>query len=318
MTLLRTASLLVLLLAAGCHNPLTPNIVIILADDMGYSDIGAYGGEIETPHLNRLAKNGLRFRQFYNTGRCCPTRAALLTGRYPHQVGMGSMVSSLGSDPDAGPYQGYLSEQSATIAEMLRSAGYRTYMSGKWHVGEKPEHWPRQRGFDRYFGLISGASSYFEIIRDQPRVRQMVLDDEPWSPPAENFYMTDAITDHALGILSEHSSGSRSLPFLLYVAYTAPHWPLHALPEDIKKYRGRYDIGWDSLRTERYRRMLNLGIIDDRHALSPRPDGLEAWASAADKKGLVPAHGRLCCHGRQDGPKVLAAYWNGSMHWTIH
>ena len=284
MTFRFLAPLFVALMAAGCQTAAPPNIVIILADDMGYSDIGAYGGEISTPHLDRLAEDGLRFRQFYNAGRCCPTRASLLTGQYPHQVGMGAMVSSLGSDPTAGPYQGYLSDQSLTIAEALRRAQYRTYMSGKWHVGEKPEHWPRQRGFDRYFGLISGASSYYEIIRDQPRVRQMALDDDLWDPPADGFYMTDAFTEYAVRFLEEHAHGAPSHPFFLYVAYTAPHWPLHAPPEVVERYLGRYDMGWDSLRAQRHRRMLDLGIIDERYELSPRPAGLDAWARASDKE----------------------------------
>ncbi|RMH61304.1 MAG: arylsulfatase [Bacteroidetes bacterium] len=273
-----------LLLAPGCTpSPERPNIVIILADDLGYSDIGAYGGEVRTPHLDALAQNGVRFTQFYNAARCCPTRASLLTGLYPHQAGMGGMVSSLGSEPEPGPYQGYLSDQSVTIAEVLKQAGYRTYMSGKWHVGEKPEHWPRRRGFDRYFGLISGASSYYEIITDQPRVRQMALDDAPWTPPAEGFYMTDAFTDYAVRFLDEHADEHAGEPFFLYLAYTAPHWPLHALPEDIARYQGRYDIGWDSLRAERHARMQAMGLLDARHALSPRPPSVPAWADATDR-----------------------------------
>ncbi len=277
----RLASLLWLTSLGGCvRNDAPPNIVVILADDLGYSDIGAYGGEIHTPNLDSLAYGGVRFRQFYNAGRCCPTRAALLTGRYPHAVGMGRMVSALNSSPESGPYQGYLSEQAETLAEMLRTAGYKTYMSGKWHVGEKPEHWPRQRGFDRYFGLISGASSYFEIIRDQPRVRQMALDDEPWMPPDSGFYMTDAFTDWAVAYLKGHQVGS---PFFLYLAYTAPHWPLHALPEDIAKYADRYDAGWDVLRDERYARQLALGLIDSSWVLSPRPPNLPAWDDEPDQ-----------------------------------
>ena len=259
----------------------TPNIVIILADDLGYSDIGAYGGEIQTPALDALALGGVRFQRFYNGGRCCPTRASLLTGRYPHAVGMGAMVSGRNSLPQPGPYQGYLSEEAPTIAEMLREAGYSTYMSGKWHVGEKPEHWPRQRGFDRYYGLISGASSYYEIIRDQPRIREMVLDDTPWSPPAEGFYMTDAFTDQAITFLEEHPAEN---PFFLYLAYTAPHWPLHALPEDIDRYRDRYVEGWDVLRDERYASQMAMGLIDSTWNMPPRPEHLPAWEDEPAKE----------------------------------
>lgn len=262
----------------------SPNIIVIMADDMGYSDIGCYGSEIATPNLDDLAEDGLRFRQFYNAARCCPTRASLLTGLYPHEAGMGGMVSSLNSQPEPGPYQGFLSDSSVTIAEVLKQAGYATYMSGKWHVGEKPEHWPRKRGFDRYFGLISGGSSYFEIIKDQPRVRQMALDDELWEPPAEGFYMTDAFSDYAVSFLDEHFEQKQDQPFLLYLSYTAPHWPLHALPEDIEKYEGKYDMGWDSLRMLRYQKMLDLGIIDSAFHLSPREEGVDAWENAENKE----------------------------------
>ena len=275
------ACLVLVWCSMGCaRGPEPPNIVIILADDLGYSDIGAYGGEIRTPSLDGLALGGLRFQRFYNGGRCCPTRASLLTGRYPHAVGMGAMVSARDALPQPGPYQGYLSEESPTIAEMLRSSGYRTYMSGKWHVGERPEHWPRQRGFDRYFGLISGASSYFEIIRDQPRIRAMALDDTPWSPPEEGFYITDAFTDYAVEFLQEHPEDD---PFFLYLAYTAPHWPLHALPEDIDRYRDKYEGGWDVLRQERYARQLDMGLIDSSWLLPPRPEHIPSWESEPDK-----------------------------------
>lgn len=297
-SLIKYDSVMILLIVAGClgsactenskeqesSQTSRPNIVIIMADDMGYSDIGSYGSEIATPHLDALAAEGVRFRQFYNAARCCPTRASLLTGLYPHEAGMGGMVSSLNSEPEPGPYQGFLSDSAVTIAEVLRQAGYANYMSGKWHVGEKPEHWPRQRGFDRYFGLISGASSYFEIIKDQPMIRQMVLDDQRWEPPAEGFYMTDAFTDYAVTFLNDHFQQKEEQPFLLYLAYTAPHWPLHALPEDIQKYEGRYEMGWDSLRTLRYQKMLETGIIDSSYALSPREEGVEAWESAENKE----------------------------------
>lgn len=247
-----------------------PNIIVIMADDMGYSDIGCYGSEISTPNIDSLADNGVRFTQYYNAARCCPTRASLLTGLYPHQAGMGGMISR-GYNKPAGPYQGYLNDQCVTIPEVLRNAGYSTYCSGKWHVGEEPEHWPRERGFDRYFGLISGASSYYELVVSG---RQMVLDDEPWRIPDRDFYMTDAFTDHAVQCIDEHDEGR---PFFQYLPYTAPHFPLHALPEDIEKYRDRYREGWDVLREERHARMKELGVIDSDWALSPRDPDVPAW-----------------------------------------
>ncbi len=259
-----------------------PNILIIFADDMGFSDLGCYGSSIRTPNLDRLAAEGMRFTQFYNVARCCPSRASLLTGLYPHDAGMGAMVSRPDAPPPEGPYQGYLNDRCVTIAEVLRGAGYRTYMSGKWHVGEAPEHWPRQRGFDRYFGLISGASSYWELLQQENRKRVMALDDTPYTPEGDHFYMTDAFTDFAIECLDGHQG--RKEPFFMYLAYTAPHWPLHAWPEDIDRYRGKYDMGWDALREQRYQRQLKLSIIDRNWALSPRDPDVPAWEDVDNKK----------------------------------
>lgn len=257
-----------------------PNIVFVLADDMGYSDIGCYGGEIRTPNLDRLASEGLRFTQFYNAARCCPTRASLLTGLYPHQAGMGGMVNSK-SGP--GPYQGYLNDQCVTMAEVLKDAGYTTLMSGKWHVGEERPHWPVDRGFDRYFGLISGAMNYFDIlqVKKPGEVRKFALDGEAWQPPNRDWYLTDAITEKAVSYLEEFGGGEK--PFFLYVAYTAPHWPLNALEEDIARYADRYSAGWDALRAERHARMKDLGLVDATWPLSPRDGETVDWETVADK-----------------------------------
>ena len=284
-----SAGYFVLAALSGCTSnelsPKPPNIVVIMADDLGYSDVGSYGGEIQTPYIDLLAARGIRFTQFYNAGRCCPTRASLLTGLYPHQAGMGGMVSTVDSEPMVGAYQGYLNNQSVTMAEVLRLENYRTYMSGKWHVGEKQEHWPLKRGFDRYFGLISGASSYYELIKDQPRIRQIVLDDEHWEPPETGFYMTDAITSYATRFIRDHvAEYRRRVPFFLYVPYTAPHWPLHALPNDIERYRGVYDKGWDSLRTERFERIKNLGLIDRYAEIPPRSPSIPSWDMVENKE----------------------------------
>ncbi len=249
-----------------------PNIVLILADDLGFSDIGCYGGEICTPNLDRLAGGGLRFTQFYNTARCCPTRASLLTGLYPHQAGVGMMVGNLGFPS----YQGYLNDRCVTLAEALKRADYNTFMAGKWHVGNKRPHWPIDRGFDRYFGLISGACSYWELMPG----REMAYDNRSWRPNPEDdsFYMTDAFADHAVQFLNEADQSEN--PFFLYLPFTAPHWPLHAWPEDIAKYRGQYRIGWDELRRRRHRRMIELGIVEDKWPLSPRHERVPAWEDA--------------------------------------
>jgi len=269
------------LLSPGTIAAQQPNIIIIMADDMGYSDIGCFGSEIKTPNLDQLANAGLSMTQFYNASRCCPSRASLLTGLYPHQAGIGDMV-----DPKPLPaYQGYLSKNAVTIAEVLQSVGYQTYMSGKWHVGSKPDHWPLKRGFQHYYGLIDGASSYFhptDPYRPQQKLR-LVQDHSPIEPEA-GWYATDAYTDHAIDYISSASSNPEK-PFFLYLAYTSPHWPLHALQTDIAKYRGSYKkIGWDSLRQQRLRKMTHLGILPSATKLSPRDLSLPAWDRLSEQE----------------------------------
>ena len=253
-----------------------PNIVLIMADDMGYSDIGSYGGEINTPNLDRLAENGIRFTQFYNTARCCPTRAALLTGLYQHQAGMGWMTYDAGISG----YRGDLGTNCVTIAEVLKSTGYRTYMHGKWHLTthyghwiDDTEHtskynWPLQRGFDRFYGIIDGTSNYFQPF-------SLVRDNEPEPlDMSEDYYLTDAISDHCVKCIEETPDGT---PFFSYVAYTAPHFPLHAFPEDISKYSGQFDAGWEALREQKFRRMVNMGIIDPAWGLSELDPDVGPW-----------------------------------------
>jgi arylsulfatase len=254
---------------------------------MGYSDIGCYGGEISTPNIDQLAANGIKLRNFYNNARCCPTRATLLTGEYPHTVGMGYMVTQPKEKIKPGPYQGFLDDKYPTIAEALKKNGYNTYVSGKWHVGERPEHWPLKRGFEHFFGLISGASSYYEIIPAEKGKRHIVLDDQDITPPAEGFYMTDAFTEHAIGYLDLQKKENPSKPFFLYLAYTAPHFPLHAYESDIVKYENLYEQGWDLTREKRYQKMIQLGLVDKRYQLTPRPEDIPAWESATDKKKWV-------------------------------
>jgi arylsulfatase A-like enzyme len=235
-----------------------PNIVIMMADDMGFSDIGCYGGEIETPNLDRLADNGLRFTQFYNSGRCCPTRASLLTGRHPHQAGIGHMTSEGDLRFDLGfpGYRGRLNRESVTIAEVLKPAGYKTLMSGKWHVGTYAGMWPVDRGFERYFGVVRGASNFF-----LPRPDKLLSLDRTPVVPDQDFYTTDRFTDYAIEFVSDADKADDNQPFFLYLAYTAPHWPMHAWPEDVEKYRGKYLNGWDWLRGERLARMRKMGLI---------------------------------------------------------
>ena len=249
-----------------------PNFVLILNDDMGYSDIGCYGGEVETPNLDALAANGLRYTQFYNTARCCPSRASLLTGLHPHQADVGHMVS----DDEIDGYRGDLNPNTVTIAEALRRGGYATYMSGKWHVTrhikpEGPKHsWPNQRGFDDYYGIITGAANYY-----QPRT--LTRNNEPVEPEGDDYFLTDAISDEAVRQIREHADQKNDAPFFQYVAYTAPHWPLHAHEEDIARYKGRFDAGWDRLREERLARMIEMGIIHEDWRLSERDPEVGPW-----------------------------------------
>lgn len=256
-----------------------PNVLLILNDDMGYSDLGCYGGEIDTPHLDQLASQGLRMTQFYNTARCSPSRASLLTGLHPHQTGIGVLTS----DHGPGGYPGNLNGQCVTAAEVLRAAGYATYLSGKWHLAHDFHHpsdaWPKQRGFDHFYGTIRGAGSYFApetLTRDNTNI-----EDEARSDP--QYYYTDAISTQAVEYIEQHAAQSPDRPFFLYVAYTAPHWPLHAREEDIAKYRGRFDKGWDALREERLGRMIRMGLIDESWRLTDRDPTQPPWEFADHK-----------------------------------
>jgi arylsulfatase A-like enzyme len=267
-----------LVVLAGLHTTSyaqnKPNIVFIMADDMGYSDIGAYGSEISTTNIDKLAKRGVKLNQFYNTARCCPTRASLLTGLYPHNTGLGYMT---GFNQNTRGYQGEIGTNCVTIPEVLKTAGYQSYMAGKWHVsintknnGPK-QNWPLQRGFDRYFGTIPGSGSFFTP-------KGLAAGNTIIKAPA-NFYYTDAISDTASKYINEHALKSKKDPFFLYVAYTAPHWPLHAKEVDIQKYMKLYEKGWDALRVERYNRMIKMGILSPSTKLTKRTDTVPAWAS---------------------------------------
>ncbi|MEJ7694468.1 arylsulfatase [Daejeonella sp.] len=276
-------SVLILILAFSVYaQKPQPNIVVIMADDMGFSDLGSYGSEISTPNIDRLAEKGIRLRQFYNTGRCCPTRASLLTGLYPHNAGMGYMT---GFDHKLPGYKGDLNMNALTIAEALKPAGYSSYMAGKWHVSSniRPngsrENWPVQRGFDRYFGILQGSASYF--------TPKTLTSGNTLLKPGAGFYLTDAIADSASAFIKDHASSKAKSPFFLYVAYTAPHWPLHAKEEDIQKYMKLYEQGWDKLRDERYKKQLKMGILDGSTKLSSREDSVPAWKDIpSGEKGL--------------------------------
>ncbi len=254
-----------------------PNIILILNDDMGYSDLGCYGGEIHTPNLDSLAEGGLKYTQFYNTARCCPSRASLLTGLYPHQTGVGHMMEDDGIDG----YLGDLNANTVTIAEVLKLGGYATYMSGKWHVTrhvDGPKHnWPAQRGFDDYYGIITGAANYY-----QPRT--LTRNNQRIEPEGEDYFLTDAISEEAARQIREHASSKKDSPFFQYVAYTAPHWPLHAHAQDLARYKNRFGSGWDVLRKQRLERMIRMGIIHENWKLSERDPGIGQWEDEEHKE----------------------------------
>lgn len=259
-----------------------PNIILMLVDDMGFSDIGCYGGEIGTPNLDALAARGVRFTQFHNAARCCPTRASLMTGLYPHQVGLKRNGQSLTRD-------------GVTVAEALKEAGYDTAMVGKWHLsktlrhpGKKkhqqwvdhqieygpfgpPETYPSARGFDHFYGVIWGVINHFDPF-------SLVEDGEPVKNVPADYYFTDAITDKAVEYIRDFSRSGN--PFFLYYAHCAPHWPLHARQEDVAKYAGTYDNGWEQLRKDRYARQLEMGLFDEETAsLPPLMDGGDDWSA---------------------------------------
>ncbi|WP_027137449.1 arylsulfatase [Gaetbulibacter saemankumensis] len=260
-----------------------PNIILIMSDDMGYSDLAPYGGEINTPNLTALADGGLKFTQFYNTARCCPTRASLMTGCYPHQAGIGYMTQqpqSKGMDLGVPGYRGFLNSNTVTIAEALRESGYSTMMTGKWHLGiHEKEQWPMQRGFDAFYGFLAGAGSFFKP--EHPR--GITEGNEPITITDENYYTTDAFTDKAIEYIDAAKSKDKEKPFFLYLAYNAPHWPIQAPKEDIEKYRGKYMEGWEKLREERYERMKKMGLVDPSWELS-EAKGIVAWDSLSEEK----------------------------------
>jgi arylsulfatase len=261
-----------------------PNIVLILADDLGFSDLGCYGSEIATPNIDRLAATGVRFTQFYNNGRCCPSRASLMTGKYPHQVGIGAMIDPyakwIRNAANSPAYAERLSPDSPTMPELLRQRGYQTLMCGKWHLGYGPKAWPASRGFDHSFALIGGAMNYFGSETNGPPA-PMALDHEKFIPPPQGFFSTDAFTDRAIEFLD--AAAKNDQPFFLYLAYNAVHWPLQARPEEIAKYRGKYRDGWQMVREARFKRMRELGVIDQRVALAPMDRGnVPPWDRLSD------------------------------------
>lgn len=256
-----------------------PNILLILCDDMGYSDVGCYGGSAQTPNIDRLARQGTRYTNFYNCPRCAPSRACMLTGIHPHQAGIGILTYN---DGPLG-YPGTLRDSCRTIAEVLKGAGYHSYLSGKWHLSSDTKkenaNWPVHRGFEHHFGTLAGSCSYYNP-------HTLMRDNEPIEPETlgEDFYYTDAISDHAVSFIESHRRQYPDAPFFQYVAYTAPHWPLQAPEEVVRKYRGKFDEGWDILRERKLKRMVQMGIIPPEWSHAPRDSRIPAWDALTDRE----------------------------------
>jgi arylsulfatase len=259
--------------SAAATKAAKPNIIVILVDDMGYSDIGCYGSEIPTPHLDALARDGVRFTQFYNTSRCCPSRASILTGLYSHEAGIGRMTENAGLPG----YLGHLNDHCVTMAQVLRGAGYFTATTGKWHVGMKYGAAPWERGFERSLSAPAGGFYYGTSKKSELFLNgEAIASDDPRLP--KDWYSTDLWTEQGIKFIDEAVAAKK--PFFLYLAYNAPHFPLQAPAEDIGKFRhGIYTNGWDKLREARYERQKAMGLIDPGWGLSPRPEEVKAWDS---------------------------------------
>ena len=285
--------LLALTLALPAIAAEPPNLLIIVADDLGYSDLGCFGSGIDTPHLDALAAGGIRLTQFYNTGRCCPSRAAILTGQYPHRVGLGHMTKDIGRPG----YRGSVAKEAHTLAQALQPAGYRSFIAGKWHLGTKD---PTQHGFEEFYGTLVSAKRFFD-----PHHLQRLPEGRKAREYADGeFYATDAITDHALDFL-DLARKTPDRPWLLYLAHPAPHFPLHAPKAEIEKYADRFSIGWDKLREQRLARMKELGIVSSETKLPPRS---EWWNYGETETGTNPAWDSLPDNRRADLARRMAIY----------
>ena len=276
-----------------------PNVLLVMVDDMGFSDLGCYGGEIDSPHIDSLAATGLRFSQFYNTGRCWSTRASLMTGLYPHEAGHASQDRKSpyrayqGTSPDICPF----------VSELLKKGGYRTYHVGKWHLQGKDNLWPLQRGFDRSY-CVKRQDNFFNPVQilDEGKLVKRPGDTDP------DYYITDVFNARALQYLDEHFSRHGEQPFFLYLAHTAPHFPLQAPAKTVAKYRNTFRVGWDAVRKSRESRLSEMGLINCE--LSARDPDVPAWAdlSEADKEmwsGRMAVHAAMIDHVDQGIGKII-------------
>ncbi|QDV49920.1 arylsulfatase [Gimesia fumaroli] len=270
-----------------------PNILLIVADDLGYSDLGCFGGEIETPQLDSLAARGVRLTQYYNTGRCCPSRGSIMTGQYPHRIGLGHMTRNLNQRG----YQGHIADEAITVAQILQQGGYRTFLSGKWHLGTED---PTKLGFEEFYGTLVSAKTFWDV----DHFTRLPASRATHTYPKGEFYGTDAVTDYAIDFLR---MGRRTPdhPWFLYLAYNAPHFPLHAPKEDILKYADRYHVGWDQIRKQRLARMKELKIVPPETKLSPRS---RYWDWGESEARVNPAWDSLPTDRRGDLARRMAIF----------
>lgn len=277
----------------GDVGPARPNVLVIVADDLGYSDPGCFGGEIETPRLDALAAQGLRLTQFYTSARCVPSRASLLTGLYAHRAGLGNMTL----DQQLLGYRGSVGDDAVTLGEALQAAGYRTFLSGKWHLGTSD---PTARGFEEFYGTLSSAGTFW----DPAHYLRLPSDRPARAYPPDEFYGTDALADHALDFL-DRAATTPDRPWFLYLAFNAPHFPLQARPEDIARYEGRYAAGWDTVRAARLARMKALNLVPP-DLTEPSFSDYTTYANTA--QAPIPAWASLPPARRADLARRMAIY----------
>jgi len=270
-----------------------PNILLIVADDLGYSDLGCYGGEIHTPHLDALAAGGIRLTRFYSIGRCCPSRACILTGQYPHRVGLGHMTQDIGRPG----YRGRVAPEAQTIAQVLQTGDYRSFIAGKWHLGTED---PTQHGFEEFYGTLVSAKTFW----DPDHFLRLPQGHPKRKYAAGSFYGTDAVTDHAIDFLNQ-ARETPDKPWFLYLAYNAPHFPLQAPEQDIARYASRYHDGWDTAREKRLARMKKLGIVPESTQLTPRSPW---WDYGEVNTGTNPEWNSLPEDRRADLARRMAIY----------
>ncbi len=265
-----------------------PNFLIIVADDLGYSDLGVYGGEIETPNLDALARSGVLFTGFHSAPTCSPTRSMLMSGTDNHVAGLGNMAEEMASNQKGrAGHEGFLNFRVAAMPELLRDAGYHTYMAGKWHLGLKPEHSPAARGFEKSFSLLQGGAGHFDDLPIVGPARALFSEDGQPATWPTGAYSSELYATRLIEYLESGRGDGK--PFLAYLAFTAPHWPLQAPEASIAKYKGRYDEGWDVLHERRLARMRERGLVAPDATVYPRHAGQPAWDTLSDEERRVAA-----------------------------